>query len=585
MRARPAPGIRPARVTARTYDGRVYDAPSTLPALLLALVLVVSGVAKLMNSRVAVDAFVGLRLPRVLLRLKAPQLLPIGELVIAALLLVTSGPLAVVVAVGALALFIAYLVVIVRALTFDEPVTCSCFGELGLGAVDVFTAVRNVVLVALAALGVWSATHDNSVLQRMGDFDGGDWTWLAGVLGAIVLTWLITGEQGHGRGHSSRAPGGSNTHPHNAGQSAGTHPTETVTAGAAIPDVALVRPDGTNVPLSSLSQDADALLLVVSPTCGSCVRVIEKARTWQRAISDVRTVLVLPSAVSENYAGLVRPEDFDVLFDPDFVLAAHVGGATPAAVLFGADGRVASALLSGDQSITTFMDGLARSHGAESSGIFDQEGDEHEADEWVVYPDGDDPRAASHASTTDVATAPMTDPAFETADDDEEDYLARPTPFALLKNAAGGTVRLIQLGDSGPAVVLYVSPTCGSCLDVIAAAPRWEEQLRGVPVYYLVTGRHPAETLTNGGIDPQFVLVDENMAVGQMMEIGTPSMFAVGPGRMLLAGPVSGSTAVAETMEQIIAEVSAVRPGPADSSVDVTTDDLHDAAPGEGHAR
>lgn len=56
--------------------------------------------------------------------------------------------------VAAVLLFVAYLVVIVRALGFGEPVTCSCFGKLGLGFVDRFTAVRNVVLVALGAVAV-----------------------------------------------------------------------------------------------------------------------------------------------------------------------------------------------------------------------------------------------------------------------------------------------------------------------------------------------------------------------------------------------------------------------------------------------
>ena len=135
----------------------MYDAPLTVPAVLLALVLLVSGVAKLADLETAAQAFTSLRLPRFLVRWKIPTLLPIGEVVLAIALIVTSGWLAVVVDVAAVLLFVAYLVVIVRALGFGEPVTCSCFGKLGLGSVDRFTAVRNVILVALAALALADA--------------------------------------------------------------------------------------------------------------------------------------------------------------------------------------------------------------------------------------------------------------------------------------------------------------------------------------------------------------------------------------------------------------------------------------------
>ena len=54
---------------------------------------------------------------------------------------------------------------------------------------------------------------------------------------------------------------------------------------------------------------------------------------------------------------------------------------------------------------------------------------------------------------------------------------------------------------------------------------------------------------------------------------GTPTLVALGPDRYLLAGPVSGSQAIAEAMEEIIAEVAAARPEAGDGDrADALTD-------------
>ena len=78
----------------------VYDAPSTVPAILLVLVLTVSGCAKLAARSTADEAFISLRLPVILRKIKAPALLPFGELALAVVLVFAatrlSGSLAMV---------------------------------------------------------------------------------------------------------------------------------------------------------------------------------------------------------------------------------------------------------------------------------------------------------------------------------------------------------------------------------------------------------------------------------------------------------------------------------------------------------
>ena len=62
------------------------------------------------------------------------------------------------------------------------------------------------------------------------------------------------------------------------------------------------------------------------------------------------------------------------------------------------------------------------------------------------------------------------------------------------------------------------------------------------------------------GTDPARVMIDEPLAISQMMRVGTPTLFAVGPTQELIAGPVSGFDAIEATMQDILTEVAAARP-------------------------
>jgi hypothetical protein len=90
----------------------VPSAPFVVPPLLLVAVLAVSAVAKLRDPRDTRSVFDQLRIPRFLTRLRAPLLLPYGELVVAAGLMVLPGGWYVVAATLALLLFTGYVVVV-----------------------------------------------------------------------------------------------------------------------------------------------------------------------------------------------------------------------------------------------------------------------------------------------------------------------------------------------------------------------------------------------------------------------------------------------------------------------------------------
>ena len=120
--------------------------------LILAVVLVLSGIAKLRAPQTVAAGFRDLRVPAALDRAWLRALLPWGELVLAAALLAAPGALAPVAAIVAALLFLAYWVLIRRALSFEEPVSCGCFGEASAEPVSGWTLARNTVL-ALVALG------------------------------------------------------------------------------------------------------------------------------------------------------------------------------------------------------------------------------------------------------------------------------------------------------------------------------------------------------------------------------------------------------------------------------------------------
>lgn len=529
----------------------MYDAPLTVPAILLSLVLLVSGAAKLVDLRTAEEAFISLRLPAVLRRLKVPQALPVGEIILALALLVTSGVLGVIVNIAAVALFIGYFVVIVRALTFDETVECSCFGKLGLGGVDRFTAVRNAILVALAALSLYDATRGRSVMGRLLDFNGAQWLWLAGVLAAVALTWLISGHRGTdetGRQRTMDADGEYVRQP--------------------IPFGRLTRRDGTTVSFRELVQKQPVLVLYVSPTCGSCIKVIDKAREWQKQVPVVRTILAVPGQPQDTVYGLVDPEDFDIHFDPTQEMTAVFAAATPTAVLLGADGLLAGGPAVGTTTAMQLMDDIEAELNAAQAAEGMSDTTDTAADVPADHTREPAPVAPADTSALDHDTSgAVAEPA--SADEDLEEYLRRPTPYALLRNGANQQVSLFTMADQGPAVVLYVNPGCGPCVSAMEKAPHWAAQLPGIPVYYLVTSDVSRDTVVARGIDPELVLVDDQAAVPTMMQLGAPSMFALGADRMLLAGPVTGYPSIESTMEEIIEEVRGLsQPGATDESTD-----------------
>src|SRR5829696_3548701 len=115
------------------------DVPTDALALapvILAVVLAASAVGKLRSPSVSAEGFRDLRVPGPLSGRVVVEALPWGELLLAVALVLVGGPVGVVAAVAALLLFGAYLVLVVRALGFEEDVDCACFGAFAPGRIS-----------------------------------------------------------------------------------------------------------------------------------------------------------------------------------------------------------------------------------------------------------------------------------------------------------------------------------------------------------------------------------------------------------------------------------------------------------------
>lgn len=306
------------------------SAPFVVPPLLLIVVLTVSAVAKIRDPRDTASVFEKLVLPRFLVRLRAPLLLPYGELAVAVLLLLLPGYSYVAATTLALLLFAAYAVVVARALRFPYRIMCGCFGRLGLGWITRQTLVRNLMLLAVALITWLDSLRGEGVLQRLTALGDDGW-WLAGLALAVVTTTLVVRE--------SRPP---------ASLASADDPD--AYNAAPIPYALLDGPAGPTT-VWRLSDRAARLLVFWNPLDEDTTEVGERLPSWQAVLGPVEVHLVTRSEWQQ--AANVRPDLAEhLLGDPDGETALRLGvHQRPGAVLLGTDRLLAGGPATGLEEI------------------------------------------------------------------------------------------------------------------------------------------------------------------------------------------------------------------------------------------
>ena len=320
------------------------SAPFVVLPLLLAAILVVSALAKVRDLDDTISVFGKLELPEVLFRLHAPRLLPWGELALALLLLLLPGPWYVVATTLTLVLFACYLAVVLRALTFDYPVRCGCFGRLGLGWITRQTAIRNAVLL-LIALAAWlDSWRLDGVLARLRDFTELDWWWLVGALVTLVTTAFVVRDSALPPPTALPVAVGEDDEAYDA------RPT---------PYGVLDGPDGPGS-LWRLTDTAARLLVFWNPREeGASAALVARLPVWQERLSPVRVHLV--SRTEWSTVRDLWPEVADdLLGDPDDETRVRLQVLPfPGAVLLGTDRLLAGGPVSGIVEIEELVDAAA----------------------------------------------------------------------------------------------------------------------------------------------------------------------------------------------------------------------------------
>lgn len=305
--------------------------------LLVAAVLLTSGLAKVVRPGDANQAFETLGVPAPLRHPAVVRLHPWAEIALGLAVLVLPHPASVVASVLALGLLLAYLVLVWRVVARGEQASCQCFGSLGADEVTVRTVVRNAVLVAVAGLAVADAAAGGSVPDHLAGLGAEGWGWVAAAAVTGLVAVLVVGS-----GASAPAE----------------EPAELDYLRLPIPDVPVRHTDGTEQSLRDLADGRAQLLLFLSPGCGPCVTVSNELPAYAARLPelDVRVVTGLTAEFVAEHTPAWQPY---LLQEPDNAVS-RVFGVTgrPMGILLGGDGLLAGGPVRGPQEIAAFVDDI-----------------------------------------------------------------------------------------------------------------------------------------------------------------------------------------------------------------------------------
>nr|NLI51571.1 hypothetical protein [Propionibacterium sp.] len=140
------------------------------------------------------------------------------------------------------------------------------------------------------------------------------------------------------------------------------------------------------------------------------------------------------------------------------------------------------------------------------------------------------------------------------------DYVRLPIPYGALVDG-DQDVTLRQLARQRAVLLLWVSTTCGSCSDVIAEIPAWQEALAPVEVRPVLSSR--------AGLDERApalassALVDPESRVARLFDSwGVPMGVLLGADGRLAGGPVIGAGAITDLVEQMREQLAEASDGP-----------------------
>ncbi len=135
----------------------------------------------------------------------------------------------------------------------------------------------------------------------------------------------------------------------------------------------------------------------------------------------------------------------------------------------------------------------------------------------------------------------------------DSEYARRRIPVAVVERDGGKTQLLSELADDRAVVLLYLSPTCSPCLEIVGKLPQWAEQL-GALDFVVVAYSQFDVTQLRSRIQGSAV-IDVAGSVQQALNMdAVPSAAILGTDGLLAGGPVIGTEDIAQMMEQLVEE-------------------------------
>ena len=317
--------------------------------ILLSITLLISGLAKLGAREGTQDAMRSLRLPLPTMHASVASVLPVTEIVLALAIWIPAPPLQVLLTGLVAALMLTYLVIIARALTFEEQVHCSCFGTLASPTVSRTTLVRNVILSLLGVLAV-AAAGSGAMTTLLVQAPLGLIGLGIALLIAIALTAATIG------GSVAETDADAPTAP----APAAADPDEDELLDyerSPIPAAVLQQPDGRLITLTQLTAQRAALLVFVTEGCGPCERVLDHAEEWIGELEQTLQVrFVFSRPLDQLRERTTDRVEGHALHDLQFTARTALGGTgAPSAVLLGADGQLAGGPVNGGSAVIEFV--------------------------------------------------------------------------------------------------------------------------------------------------------------------------------------------------------------------------------------
>ena len=507
------------------------DAALVVARLLLALVLLSAGAAKLADREGTRQAIVDFGAPSAL---AAPLglLLLLAELAIAATLLPAStawwG------ALGTLALLSVFVVGITYNLARGRKPDCHCFGQLHSAPAGWKTLARNGVLTAMAGFVLWEG-YDGvgpSALTWLGALSA---VQLLGLLGGVLVLALLAGQwwflvhllRQNGRLlvrlealEATLASGGSVATSEN-----GTpiHQAEGLPVSSEAPDFSLSGLHGETLTLDALrSSGKPVMALFTDPGCGPCNAMLPDVGRWQGEHAQKLTLaLISRGEVEENKTKAQEHGLSNMLLQMDWeVSESYEVRGTPSAVLISTDGKIATPVAGGEEGIRALLSYAVG-----------------ERAQLPMQPHQPQTQGQPCPNCGKVhAAAPTVEAAQKVGEE---------APEVKLPDLEGHTVELADFRGE-KTLVLFWNPGCGFCQQMLPDLKEWEATSPEDTPRLLVVSAGSEEANKEMGLASP-VLLDQQFVVGRAFGAsGTPSAVLVDAEGKVASDVAVGAPAVME---------------------------------------